>query len=51
MAFGSYVGIEFGIGIIHPGFGLESIITIHLFVSMPGMYIITIVDVWFVGSL
>ena len=51
MAFGSHVGIGFGFGIIHPGFGMESIITIHLFGSVPGMYIITIVDVWFVGSL
>ena len=51
MAFDSHVGIEFGFGIIHPGFGMESIITIHLFGSVPGIYIITIIDVWFVGAL
>ena len=45
VAFSSYFGIRFEFRIIHLGFGMESVIPIHLFGSVPGMYIITIVDV------
>ena len=42
--------LEFRFGIIYPSFGMESIIPIQLFGSVPWMHIITIVDIWFIDS-